>query len=443
MKDPGRTQLLFRDHAIDPDTGRITDQSGCITTVIPVRVCAGDAIAAVVPDLQFQCFFYSEETENRLIYTYSYDPEGNWTSYVREESDPHWTAQPRTFRRRGYVRLTAEYAGEAGKDFCFSDLFRLEETEKESTGDTAQGTCTGLQEIPEWMQQEAEKTAGKTEQFREADAAVYLLLTDTHYTTGGIWPDTVKSMKLVAEKIRPDGLIHLGDLTDGLLPVRYTKEIVQGIVGDLRGIAERPLICLGNHDRNYFRGNPDSMTAEESAELCMGRKETSFAEDLPEKKLRLLFLNSFDPEKKERYGFSRTELVFARRALRTLPEGYRILIFSHVPPASEIHVWSKKIRNGERLLRLIERFQRKRHAVLGYIHGHNHADQIWNGCNFPVIGIGCSKLEYFEEHKPAGSVTWYRERGGPSQELWDVLVISAKRGTLDLIRFGAGEDRHV
>ena len=443
MKDPGKNQFLLRDHTVDPDTGRITAQPGCLTTMLPVQVCAGDRIAAVVPDLQFQYFFYSEKTEESLIYTYSYDPEGNWTSYDPEESDPCWSVQPRILHSRGFVRLTAKYTGEEGKDLFFSDLFRLEETGRKSTCAAAQETDTDPDEIPGWMRQEAEETAGKTEQCRSTDDAVFFLLADTHYTTGGIWPDTLKSLKLTAELIRPDGLIHLGDLTDGLLPVRYTKEIVQEMIRDLREIAGEPLVCLGNHDRNYFRGNPDSMTAEESAKLCMNRNETSFVEDLPEKKIRLLFLNSFDPEKKERYGFSRTELVFARRALRTLPEGYRILIFSHVPPASEIHVWSKKIRNGKRLLRLIERFHRKRHAVLGYIHGHNHADQIWNGCEFPVIGIGCSKLEYFEEHKPAGSVTWYRERGKPSQELWDVLIISAERGTLDLIRFGAGEDRHV
>ena len=89
-------------------------------------------------------------------------------------------------------------------------------------------------------------------------------------------------------------------------------------------------------------------------------------------------------------------------------------------------------------------FQRiRKGCVLGWIHGHNHADQItWYGC-LPVIGIGCAKLEDFTEHKPEGAVTWPRAQCTASEELWDVLVIHPKEESMDFIRFGAGEDRHI
>ncbi len=33
--------------------------------------------------------------------------------------------------------------------------------------------------------------------------------------------------------------------------------------------------------------------------------------------------------------------------------------------------------------------------------------------------------------------------GAVSQDLWDVLAVSVKDGTLDFTRFGAGENRHI
>ena len=81
--------------------------------------------------------------------------------------------------------------------------------------------------------------------------------------------------------------------------------------------------------------------------------------------------------------------------------------------------------------------------MLGWIHGHSHADQIYDKRAFPIIGIGCAKLEDFREHKPEGSLTWNREQNTRTQELWDLLLIHPAEGSMDFLRFGAGEDRHV
>ena len=142
------------------------------------------------------------------------------------------------------------------------------------------------------------------------------------------------------------------------------------------------------------------------------------------------------------HGFDR-EIRWLRRTLLLTPVRRKVLVFSHVPPVAEIHVWSDTIRNGEAALSILDRFHRRRGGVIGWIHGHNHADQIYEKRAFPIIGIGCGKLEDFTEHKPEGSVTWPREQGGHSQELWDLLLIHPKEGSMDFLRFGAGEDRRV
>ena len=180
------------------------------------------------------------------------------------------------------------------------------------------------------------------------------------------------------------------------------------------------------------------------ARLYQGRETPWYNVDLADGKLRMLFMDSFDPEERDRYGFSKEQIRWLKRVLWTTPRGTKLLVFSHVPPAAEIHVWSDTIRNGEKILRILERFHRRRgRAVLGWIHGHNHADQIYDKRAFPIIGIGCSKIEDFLEHKPEGAVTYSRQQGGETQELWDLLVIHPSKMSMDFLRFGAGEDRHV
>ena len=63
--------------------------------------------------------------------------------------------------------------------------------------------------------------------------------------------------------------------------------------------------------------------------------------------------------------------------------------------------------------------------------------------SFPVISIGCAKIEDEQVKKAAGSTTYHRKLNDVTQELWDVLVVNAKTGKLDFVRFGAGEDRKI
>ena len=107
-----------------------------------------------------------------------------------------------------------------------------------------------------------------------------------------------------------------------------------------------------------------------------------------------------------------------------------------------MHVWSKTIRGGDLLLRLLQRFNRKGNRICGFIHGHNHSEQVNTQFSFPIISLGCNKPEYFEEHKPEGSHTEKRDMHTVTQDLFDVLIIHPE-GTLDRIRFGAGTDGRI
>ena len=124
----------------------------------------------------------------------------------------------------------------------------------------------------------------------------------------------------------------------------------------------------------------------------------------------------------------------------------KVVVFSHVTPAAEIHYWSDTIRNGEMLLRMLARFDAHRGgAILGLVHGHSHVDQVYRRADvpFPIISVGCAKFEDFEECKPAGSTTPKRAQDAATQDLWDVLVVKPDANRLEFVRFGAGTDRSV
>ena len=224
------------------------------------------------------------------------------------------------------------------------------------------------------------------------------------------------------------------------------------IMEDLRKNDVPVHVLLGNHDANYFAGNAEPLSEEEQHEMYLkwntDSKESTakrpwYKKDYPDLKLRILFLTSFDNRETIRYGFPEQEVFWVKERLEEVPEDYKILVFSHVPPLPKIHYWSDSIRNGEELVEILETYHTngEKCSIIGYIHGHNHADQIYTERAFPIVSLGCSKCEYFTDKKPVGSETPERKLGTICQELWDTLIIRPDEGQMDFIRFGAGKDR--
>ena len=295
--------------------------------------------------------------------------------------------------------------------------------------------------LTEAEKEEQQRLLQRYAQQKEEGDTCLLLLSDTHYGYGSAFPDTVINLKELAKEIHPHALIHLGDLSDGAQTAEISREMAQRVLSGLKESGLPLYLCIGNHDGNYFRGNKDVFSRKENEELYLNGEREDRRIDLPQQKLSLLFLSSFDPNRKHRYGFSLSTVFRAFRLLLSKPLGHRLLVFSHVPPLGELHYWDPEIFHSELLLKVLEGHQKRHHDILAYIHGHNHADSVYTKRSFPIVGIASNKPEDFQDHKPAGTCTPLREPDTASQECFDVLLV--KKEKVLFLRYGAGEDREV
>ena len=437
---------------VDGQTGLLCDMQGVAVNFEPIRVKAGETLVPLQPELKYQLALYTQEPDPQYIYTYSYPPEANLTKFCPDQSLFTWRTGSYLFAKAAYVRVILQ-AGLKHSGTTLADFFRWEEDAgyenplshrfKKRGAPSYLFSDESGEELPDWIAEEAERVAKRVQQCRRTDDLVFFLLSDVHYTTGCNWPCTEASLAVAKRRIEPDGIIQLGDITDGLLPTEWTQRYAGRVLSDIKALGLPVFGCLGNHDRNFFRGNTQGLSLKACSQLCIGRDDPDYYIDYPDQRLRMIFVDSFDPQRQERYGFSIKTLRHLLEMLDETPYGWRVLIFSHVPPLARLHVWSNKILGSDDAIGLLQKFRRKRNGVVAWIHGHNHADQVDTGQGFPVVSFGCSKLEAFTEHKPAGSVTRMRRLGEPYQELWEVLVFHTHGSDFDLIRYGAGSDRYV
>lgn len=433
---------LEANRSVDTQTGLLCDWQGVAVNFEPMRVKAGEILVPLQPELEYQLAMYSQDPDSQYIYTYSYPPEANLTKFCPDQSVFNWQTGSHLFVEAAYVRVIMRAEVQQGQT-TLADFFRWEEDAGCEEPLYPSSDETGEEELPCWIEEEAERVAKRVQQCRRADDLVFFLLSDIHYTTGCNWPSTAVSLAEAKQRIKPDGIIQLGDITDGLLSTEWTQRYAGRVLSDIKALGLPVFGCLGNHDRNFFRGNTQGLSLKACSQLCLGRDDPDYYTDYPDQRLRTIFLDSFDPERRERYGFSIKTLHHLLEMLDETPYGWRVLVFSHVPPLAKLHVWSDTILGSEDAMGLLQKFRGKRNLSVAWVHGHNHADQIFNGSGFPIVSIGCSKLEAFPEYKPKDSVTRMRRLGEPSQELWDVLVFHTNGSDFDLIRYGAGPDRYV
>lgn len=439
---------LHHGYLLDPSSGTY----GCgnparMASLIVRPAAAGSKLCLRDSHYCFAVATYNTAVPKNFIYTYSYDRDAAWVTYNGDYSEEKFTQQCHVFEDDCFFRVC----------LCRTDGQTIDPAvaaHPEAILLFEQPAAPAVTEGPApCFHAEVADTVRKAKRWGRGCLRL-AVLADSHYVTNGFWEDTVKNLRAVDKAASLDGILHLGDLTDGILPAPETAQMTAKCLQDLKSLGKPVLVVPGNHDSGYFQGNPEPLSeAQEQQVLYDGilpedavQPEGKFWYylDIPQHKLRLIVLFSHDFRSNPRYGYPDEELDWLRQTLDAVPEGYGVLVLSHCPPLPELHYWSKAIRNGSRLIALLDEYNsRTGCVVLGFLHGHNHCEHICTSHTFPIISIGCAKCEYFTDKKPEGSRTEPRQMHECSQELWDVLLVDQKRKELRFIRFGAGRDRVV
>lgn len=391
----------------------------------------------------FNVATYTREFDYKYLHTYEYAPEQAWVSYAGDLSGDSYRQEDYIFANACYFRICLKRLD--GTALCPQEAERINDILRFVS------TVEDDKKIQVVFLPEVEDTVKKIRALKTDGALVLAVIADTHYTVNGTWQDTVKNLQAVHQAAGFDSVVHLGDLTDGMVPGELTREYVNRMLADLQQLSIPVHIVLGNHDANYFAGNPDVFSPEEQIELYHQHSKSYKSDpalpyyytDYPRQEIRCIFLNAYDNNEKIRYGFDPEQISWLERILQISPERYAILIFSHDAPLARLDYWSDEIRGGDALMDVLEGHQRKQNNILAYIHGHAHSDYVYSDRLFPIISVGCAKCEDMREKKAPGFVTEKRELGMITQELWDTLIVSPDKKRLDLVRFGAGPDRTI
>jgi predicted phosphodiesterase len=410
-----------------------TEQLGffeMISTPLFYFAQADDKIKLCNSAYKFNVATYSPVIDPQWIYTYSYAPDQSWTKYRNDLTGESYRQDDYIFRDNCYFRISIrKVSGELFDDF--ENINEIIFFEKKSSEPHPK---------KKWIADEAERVAKKINELHTPNSLVFAVLSDTHYVVNGTWNDTAEALRQLQKKVNYDGIIHLGDFTDGMVTGDVTKIYANIILNDLKNLGAPCWAALGNHDSNYFKDNPDIFTIEEQCEFYLQQKKPHYNIDFDPKKLRLLFLDSFDVKQDFRYGYSSECINWLGQTLEKTPDDWRVIIFSHLPPVTRLQFWAKELRGEEEIRHLLHTHSKK---ILVWINGHNHADRIDHVESVPIVSAINAKCEAFTEYKPQNYITPERKLDTATQEAWDILIVNPQEGRINFVRFGAGSDRKI
>lgn len=387
--------------------------------------------------------FFSLKRPRNFIYSYDYSLDEAWLSHEPADDLTEATNQSTVFSKTGFIKIKSDFPAD----------FKINGKTEESFFQQQASAFLAQSEV----QREIKKTADSAAELLQKKNRLYFtLLSDTHYVMNGNWETTAATIEAVNSKIaektgrNPDGIIHLGDFTDGILSKSVCERLSHKVIDRILSWKVLLFVAIGNHDVNYFKKNPELLTDSEAAEMYLSYSniesdgKSFYSKAIEGSNLIFFVLNSYKNDEPQRYGYTEEQLEWLNRELEALPTNYKAIILSHDAPLAELDYWAAEIRNGEKLCGMLEAWNKSHDSrIIAFIHGHTHADYVCHKYSFPIVSIGCSKIEYFEACKRPGFIVPPRYENEITQELWDTLIVDVEANTLDFIRFGAGQDRHV
>lgn len=370
------------------------------------------------------------------------------------------------------------------------------------------GFTSELVDNPEYFYSECVDTVRKIDALRNDHTFVMYFITDSHvYTSNNnlqYLDVQLASMNAVAKMIKPDLVVHGGDMTNGSEAKATTIAFTDHIVKCMREIGGSDThILIGNHDGNTVQPTGRDNETERITEAEMLTMYRSWNDgftyagnnyqggnfygykDYTDIGLRVIRLHSYIEDignadatggKGGNWGYYADEVTwFTNVALNT---DNAILIICHqtLSPVLQGYPESQDIpHRGMSLQQAVDNWlnANSAHRCVGVVHGHVHWDYAAKGkgtfsvidhstknvvsrtgsygdfyeyaqclCNYmPSFGTSDSTPTSSYRDVPADAIFRGRTAQTASQGLWTAVVVDTDAEKISFIRFGAGEDR--
>ena len=313
---------------------------------------------------------------------------------------------------------------------------------------------------PSYFITEAETTAAAVASAATEPCYAVIFVTDSHHNNTpdsdvDAWKYTSQNIKYLSGIYQFDAIIHGGDLTSGNISKASTIRLTNEIRNALSDANDNVFILMGNHDDNSYKDKTDNYISSTERYGLLHRQSCTkvytnpddtacFYYELPEIGLRVIFLNSIIgygvDSNSNAWGYSDSTLAWFRNT--ALNTNYQVAIFSHMGFSGEFNGYNLYPKNGVEMRGAVDSFVTNGGTVVGLFHGHNHWDNIAKatGSNLTEIDTACSLCSQVTPTVQGATVPT-RNLDDVTADCFDCIVIKPASRTVNLIRFGAGNDR--
>lgn len=399
----------------------------------------------------------------------SFATDGSWAGFLTAKDTFTTTSTSSTYwaQEISFRSLREKYP------YC---SFRLEM----ATDSTASGTRTEITPAAEsnvtfallpgdakpqrYYATEMETTIQSVRDALTEPALVFPMVTDIHYLSeNNSFDYCIDNIKAFCKAVRCDFVANLGDNTDGDTAQATTLQRNEYMIRRFAEIGLPYLFAIGNHDTNYKAGTSAVFSELQifksyysntnGVVFDMTAGENNFYKDFDELGIRVIFLDANHPDLEADPAV--TAYSYTQRTATWLTEV--ALVTNHVVVLCE-HLSSIRTMNWEK--RVLGKSNAVNTALEGFVNGggtliqlcgHSHADYsfstpwlaIFSTCQkfyqADVTGSGYQQITDYNTSE--GITSPARTLGTASEDAWNVVVIKPLSKVVNVIRFGAGNDR--
>ena len=256
--------------------------------------------------------------------------------------------------------------------------------------------------IKDYYETEMADTISKVRALQTEPNLTFFVATDIHaYFVSGqetLYKTSITNMRKLLESVPCDGVINLGDSIEGYSADTTAMHYGNLISNEFRKIGIPYYSVIGNHDDNRYHNstNDDKLTVGERYQVFVNPTRRVVADstglnfyvDYPEFKIRMIYLNSVSDYT---YKFTTDTCTWFSSVALNTPEGYGVIVNSHIAPSSAWNYNNTNPTNGSTILSALSTYSLTK-DVMAIICGHNHVDAIFSS-PYNGITLCCEKFE--------------------------------------------------